>query len=227
MKIDLEQEKIDIIKKRIEADERFLGHENLFDSFLEEIIKRGFIIFKNMDMTQESAIVYLNKIVSSSIIYVLESGQRDNGSANDESCDNKDVNNEESSENIAKIPENNKDESENIDETTEAILAEKIFKNVKSFSDSNKYKNVKISYDFDYTPAIAAGKIKAKILQKFYDAIVLFNSQNPGKEYLQIYNLRYIQRLSVSKIAEKLNLSENEISKSLFELMEEVKKTLE
>lgn len=92
---------------------------------------------------------------------------------------------------------------------------------------TNEYADVKINYDFEYSEVLPVSTIKPEILQKIYDTIVIENSQDPSKEYLQIYNMRYVDKLSLNQIATKLNLDPVEVSKILFELMEKVRETLE
>ncbi|MBR1753503.1 hypothetical protein IJ732_01585 [bacterium] len=208
MEINIEQEKIDIIKNCIETNERYSGNEDLYEDFFAEVIKRGFIIFKNMDLSESSASVYLNKIVSSAIISVLENSKRIE--FNDFSASN----------NKTSSDEQPKTDSASEDVPTQVSVQTSDYK-------KNKYENVVVAFDFAYTPTIAGGNIKSNVLQKIYDTVVIFNSQNPGKEYLQLYNLRYLDKLPVSTISQKLNMPQKVIVQNLFELMEEVKKNLE
>ncbi len=208
MEINIEQEKIDIIKNCIETNERYSGNEDLYDAFFAEVIKRGFIIFKNMDLSESSASVYLNKIVSSAIISVLENSKRIE--FNDFSASN----------NKTSSDEQPKTDSASEDVPTQVSVQTSDYK-------KNKYENAVVAFDFAYTPIIAGGNIKSNVLQKIYDTVVIFNSQNPGKEYLQLYNLRYLDKLPVSTISQKLNMPQKVIVQNLFELMEEVKKNLE
>ena len=184
MNIDLEQKKLDIIKNAILTNERYNSNEDLYDKFLEEVIKRGFIIFKSMDLETESAMVYLNKIVGSSMIFVLEQESR--------------------MQNSALIKEH---------ESTE--------------KKKSKYEDVKVSLDFEYTPVVAGANIKPAILQKLYDTVLIANAKSPEKEYLQLYTMRYFQKMSLSEISKKLNMDTEIVSKNLFELMEEVRGNLE
>ncbi len=49
------------------------------------------------------------------------------------------------------------------------------------------------------------------------------NKENPDKNYLQIYKLRYDNGMTQKEIAEELNISQSEVSKRLFKLMEKIK----
>ena len=91
-------------------------------------------------------------------------------------------------------------------------------------SSVENYSHVTISYpqaDFDSNPEDIA--IKKEILQKIVDAIYLINEAEPDKQYLRIYKLRYDEGMTQKEIASELNLSQSEISKRLFKLMEKVK----
>lgn len=46
---------------------------------------------------------------------------------------------------------------------------------------------------------------------------------NRKKNYLKLYDLRYEKGMTQTEIAEELNLSQSEVSKRLFKLMDKVK----
>lgn len=88
----------------------------------------------------------------------------------------------------------------------------------------DSYSSVTISYpivDYDSNPEDIA--VEKEILQKIVDAIYLVNEAEPDKQYLRIYKLRYDEGMTQKEIASELNLSQSEISKRLFKLMEKVK----
>lgn len=92
-----------------------------------------------------------------------------------------------------------------------------------SYREDN-YSNIVISYpqaDYDNNPEDIA--VQKEILQKIVDAIYLINDAEPDKQYLRIYKLRYDEGMTQKEIASELNLSQPEISKRLFKLMEKVK----
>ncbi len=97
--------------------------------------------------------------------------------------------------------------------------------NITTNSYSNVYANIKIEYepiDFDNGPEDIA--IKNEVLQMVIDSIHQINNEEPEKQYLDIYKLRYQEGMTQSEIAEELNLSQSEISKRLFKLMQKIKK---
>ncbi|MBR2526404.1 sigma-70 family RNA polymerase sigma factor [bacterium] len=68
--------------------------------------------------------------------------------------------------------------------------------------------------------------IEKELLQKVYDSVVIAHSQNVAKQYLQLYELRYVEGKKQAEIARDMNISQSQVSKRLFELMEEVKKSI-
>lgn len=89
----------------------------------------------------------------------------------------------------------------------------------------NKYSNVNINYDIvDLSDGPEEIIIKKEILQSLVDAVAIAHTNNPLKQYMQLYQLRYVKGLKQKEIAQELNLSQSEVSKRLLELVEEVKK---
>ena len=65
--------------------------------------------------------------------------------------------------------------------------------------------------------------LEKEILQHFMNSLEKINKENPDKNYLQIYKLRYDNGMTQKEIAEELNISQSEVSKRLFKLMEKIK----
>lgn len=103
-------------------------------------------------------------------------------------------------------------------------VEEKSLDEILSISD-NKYSNVNINYDIiDLSDGPEEVTIKKETLQKLIDAVSIAHTNNPAKQYMQLYQLRYVNGLKQKEISQELNLSQSEISKRLLELIEEVKK---
>lgn len=86
------------------------------------------------------------------------------------------------------------------------------------------YSQISVTYepvDIQDTPEDLA--IKKDILQKIVDIVYEIDQNAPDKNYLQLYNLRYADELTQREIAERLNISQAEVSKRLFKLMNKVK----
>ena len=94
----------------------------------------------------------------------------------------------------------------------------------ESVTNSNVYANTKIIYepvDIKDTPEDTL--LKKEILQHVINSLEKINNENPDKKYLQIFKLRYDNGMTQKEIAEELNLSQSEISKRLFKMMEKIK----
>ena len=90
---------------------------------------------------------------------------------------------------------------------------------------NNANRNFEVNYDFinfDITPEKIAEK--KELLQYVYDSIIITHSQHIDKQYLELYELRYVEGKKQAEIAQALNISQSQVSKRLFELMKAVKK---
>lgn len=109
--------------------------------------------------------------------------------------------------------------------TREGYSAVKSVEIVEQNETSKNYSDAKIEYnmiDFESNPEDIA--VKNEILQKVIDSVYSIHNAEPDKQYLKIYKLRYDEGMTQKEIAQELNLSQAEISKRLFKLMEKVKK---
>ena len=68
--------------------------------------------------------------------------------------------------------------------------------------------------------------IEKELLQSVYDSVIIAHSQNAAKQYLQLFELRYVEGKKQAEIAREMNISQSQVSKRLFELMDEVKKAI-
>lgn len=192
--MEIAQEKIDLIKKIIKSDKKYIDNEDLFEDFFNEACKRSFLIVKSV-ANESSLEAYLKKIVTTSIITVL------------------------------------KDEGR-VRRTREGFIPEKTVSieeivsqpKVETFIPAGKYSDIHINYDIvDLKDGPEEIVIKKEVLQTLIDAITVSHSNTPSKQFLQLYELRYVKGLKQKEIAQELNLSQSEVSKRLLELMEEVK----
>lgn len=86
------------------------------------------------------------------------------------------------------------------------------------------YSTVQVHYepvDIQDTPEDVVAK--KEILQIIVDTVAEVDSTEPGKNYLKLYYLRYEKGMTQKEIAEELSISQSEVSKRLFRLMEKVK----
>ncbi len=86
------------------------------------------------------------------------------------------------------------------------------------------YSTVQVHYepvDIQDTPEDVVAK--KEILQIIVDTVAEVDSAEPEKNYLKLYYLRYEKGMTQKEIAEELSISQSEVSKRLFRLMEKVK----
>lgn len=196
--MELAQEKIELIKKIIKSDKKYVNNEDLFDDFFNESYRRSFLIIKSVE-NQNSLEAYLRKIVTTSILTVL----KDLGRLR------------RTSEGFVATKEQSIEQVQQIAEQVPSSAAPQ---------SANKYSNVKISYDIvDLKDGPEDIVIKKETLQTLIDAVSIAHSKNPSKQYMQLYELRYVKGMKQAQIAKELNLSQSEVSKRLLELMEQVK----
>jgi len=189
--VELEQEKINLIKKIITSDKKYTDNEDLFEDFFNETYKRSFLIIKTIK-NEASLEAYLKKVATTSIINVLKNSGRARRTQ----------------DGFVAVEEKSLDE-----------LISTPF---------NKYSNVHINYDIvDLSDGPEEVVIKKEVQQKLFDAVLIANNNNPTKQFIQLYQLRYVKGLSQKQIAQELNLSQGEVSKRLLELIEEIKKTFD
>lgn len=87
--------------------------------------------------------------------------------------------------------------------------------------------NIAVNYNFITIPKNPEDIVVEKeLLQSVYDSVVIAHSQNIEKQYLQLYELRYVEGKKQAEIARDMNISQSQVSKRLFELMEAVKKSI-
>lgn len=94
----------------------------------------------------------------------------------------------------------------------------------KSTEPGTDYSNVRINYivpEFQDSPEDVS--MKKEILQKVVDYVNAIHNSDTDKKYLDIYKLRYENGLTQKEIANELGLSQSEVSKRLFKLMDRVK----
>lgn len=189
--MELEKDKVELIKKIITSDKKYTDNEDLFDDFFNETYKRSFLIMKTVK-NDASLEFYLRKIVTTSIINVL----KDSGRV------------QRTSEGFIPAKETSLDE---VIRTT-----------------YNKYSNININYDIvDLRDGPEEIVIKKDLLRNLVDTVAVASTTNPTKQYMELYQMRYVKGLKQKQIAQELNLSQGEVSKRLMELMEEVKKSFD
>ena len=108
--------------------------------------------------------------------------------------------------------------------TREGYIPTKTLPLETPISEDSDYTNVEIYYKdiaFDEGPEDVA--IKNEILHLVIKYLSELDKNEPQKQYQQIFNLRYENGMTQKEIAEHLGISQSEVSKRLFRLMEKIK----
>lgn len=80
-----------------------------------------------------------------------------------------------------------------------------------------------IVYDIpDPAPHFEEAIIEKETVQKIAEILMIIDSENAEKQYLQLFNMRYIQNLKQKEIAEELGISQGEVSKRLVEVTSKI-----
>ncbi len=89
------------------------------------------------------------------------------------------------------------------------------------------YSSININYSSIKLPKTPEEIVIQKDILKFVSqTIVKIDSEDPEKQYLNIYKLRYDKGMTQKEISEELEISQSEISKRLYKLMDKVKEIL-
>lgn len=96
-------------------------------------------------------------------------------------------------------------------------VVSEVFKPIDYSSVNIEYKQFKIQE----TPEDVV--IKKEILQKVIEYVYSIHNSDISKKYLDIYLLRYEKGYTQKEIAKELDLSQSEVSKRLFKLMDRIK----
>ena len=90
------------------------------------------------------------------------------------------------------------------------------------------YSDIEISYSNVKIPENPEEIVLQKEILTFVaDAIKNINNEYPDKNYVNIYIMRYDKGMTQKEIAEELGISQSEVSKRLYKLMEKVRNIIE
>lgn len=197
--MDTLQEQRTIIERLVRLNNKYIGNEDLFEDFCSEAYKRSYTLFDNDEIKNFEG--YLAKVVNTSILTVLRTSGRIRRHSN------KYV----STHEILMDPTPSKQfirEAAPV-QTVENIIAKEEPVHLYDVSDPGVNFEEKI--------------VRKDLLQKVVDIVLIAHKNNPNKEYLRIFFLRYVKEKKQREIAQITNLSQSEISKRLLEIAEIVK----
>ena len=69
--------------------------------------------------------------------------------------------------------------------------------------------------------------IQKEVLEFVADSVIRIDKENPKKDYLHIYTLRYDKGMTQKEISEELGVSQSEVSKRLYQLMAKVRDVIQ
>ena len=180
-----------LIEKYVRNNVKYQGNEDLFEDFCNESYQKSYIIF-NSGASIQKIESYVSKVVNTSILTVL----KDSGRL------------KRNSKGYVKSSEVSFDEA-------------KHFASDKGGSDDVYSSDLPKVFDYDIEDPKSSVEDSAatkELLQKIADSVCILHSENAEKNYLKIYECRYIKGMKQKEIAEELNISQSEVSKRLIEL---------
>jgi RNA polymerase sigma factor (sigma-70 family) len=191
------QEQRDFIEKLVKSNNKFGGNEDLFDDFCSETYKRSHSLLEDTDVRAIAG--YLAKVTNTAILTVLKENGRVRRRENRYVSTNE----------VLLNPLPTKTISDTIQTQTQTIVSDIDNNFVYQIADPRDSFEEKI--------------VRKDLLQKIVDIVLAEQKQNPNKEFLKIFYLRYVKEKKQREIAEELNLSQSEISKRLIEISQIVK----
>ena len=203
MFVEITQEKIDLISKIIKNDRKFPNNEDLFDDFLNEACRRSASIISAID-NQPTLEAYLRKVVTTSIINVLKDSGRLRRSKSGYMT-------------TTEVPI---ESVMPVDDLTAAPTAEPVsLYDYTSFSPGYESINIPLNPEDN--------AIHNEVVNFIADTLEQINEEEPEQKFMDIFILRYDKCLTQRQMAEELGISQSEVSKRIYGLIERVKKVLD
>lgn len=202
MFVELTQDKIDLIAKIIKNDRKYPNNEDLYDDFFNETCRRSMAIFDAVD-NQVTLEAYLKKVVTTSIINVLkDSGRLRRSKTGYMSTQEVPVS--------SVVPE---------EPATQAPVYD---------TDKIDYSAYNINYsNINVPPSPEENAIRNEILDFVASTIDKIDKSEPDKKYMDIFVHRYQNGMTQKQISHELGISQSEVSKRLFGLIDKVKSVLD
>ena len=189
-------EQRELIEKLVKSNNKFKGNEDLIEDFCSETYKRSYSLFDNVNIKDIEN--YIAKVANTAILTVL----KQNGRVRRR--ENKYVSTHEVLINPlpAKIQE-----PETVKTQETAVVVNEPF--VYDIADPRDSFEEKI--------------VRKDLLQKIVDIVLVAQKNDPSKEFLKIFYLRYVKEFKQKEIAAEVNISQAEVSKRLIEILKIVK----
>ena len=194
--MDTINEQRELIEKLVKSNNKFKGNEDLIEDFCSETYKRSYSLFDNANIKDIEN--YIAKVANTAILTVL----KQNGRVRRR--DNKYVSTHEVL--INPVPAKIQEPEIVVKAPEPAVVYEPFVYDIADPRDSFEEKVV-----------------RKDLLQKIVDIVLIAQKENPSKEFLKIFYLRYVKEFKQKDIAKEVNISQAEVSKRLIEILRIVK----
>lgn len=194
--MDTINEQRELIEKLVKSNNKFKGNEDLIEDFCSETYKRSYSLFDNVNIKDIEN--YIAKVANTAILTVL----KQNGRVRRR--DNKYVSTHEVL--INPVPAKIQEPEVVVKAPEPAVVYEPFVYDIADPRDSFEEKVV-----------------RKDLLQKIVDIVLIAQKENPSKEFLKIFYLRYVKEYKQKDIAKEVNISQAEVSKRLIEILRIVK----
>ncbi len=194
--MDTINEQRELIEKLVKSNNKFKGNEDLIEDFCSETYKRSYSLFDNVNIKDIEN--YIAKVANTAILTVL----KQNGRVRRR--DNKYVSTHEVL--INPVPAKIQEPEIVVKAPEPAVVYEPFVYDIADPRDSFEEKVV-----------------RKDLLQKIVDIVLIAQKENPSKEFLKIFYLRYVKEYKQKDIAKEVNISQAEVSKRLIEILRIVK----
>jgi len=204
-----------MIEKIIRENENFQGREDLLEAFFAEIYKKSYLLLGSVSNV-ENLRNYLTKVVNTSILNVIGGLKTEEPEA-----EIKIVNaQEETLVSEEKITPKKILDSIAREFTPESL--KKVGGEIRSLKSSiDVYKDIK-----DPAQMVKQEIINKNLAQRIVNVIYEIHSKVPNRYYFQIFYMKYMDNRRQSEIAQKLGITQNELSKRYWELVKLIKENV-
>ncbi len=237
------QEQRDLIEKLVRTNAKFSGNEDLFEDFCSETYKRSHSLFKSLDINHLES--YIAKVTNTAILTVLKNSGRIQRKQSryvstgeipavsvmpkftpiveetpqvtySEPVDITPVFDYDVAPDTSAldISDTTAQHIEHVEPHIEPIKAEDVF----------GYEVVTLDDIPDPRESFEEKIVRKDLLQKVVDIVLVEQKNQPEKEFLRIFYLRYIKEMKQREIAIEVNISQSEVSKRLVDIANLVKK---
>ena len=194
--MDTINEQRELIEKLVKSNNKFKGNEDLIEDFCSETYKRSYSLFDNVNIKDIEN--YIAKVANTAILTVL----KQNGRVRRR--ENKYISTHEVL--LNPVPAAKVQEPEVVKAQEPAVIHEPFVYDIADPRDSFEEKIV-----------------RKDLLQKIVDIVLIAQREDPSKEFLKIFYLRYVKEFKQKDIAKEVNISQAEVSKRLIEILKIVK----